>query len=271
MKKIIHYCWFGGNPLPESAINCIESWKKYFPDYEIKEWNESNFDVNCCNYIRQAYQNKKWAFVSDYARFWILYHEGGLYFDTDVEVIKSFSDIVQTGPFMGCEMGGEYGTEVAVAPGLGLGAEPGMHLYKQILDFYQNKTFLKENGQIDQTTVVEYTTSILKSHGWKTEDTLQTIGEVTIYPTEYFCPINYITGVKNITSETRSIHHYAASWHSKADEQIVKIGRFCIKYLGPIWGKRVAHTVDLPYRIKSKLDAMGVKKTLKVIAEKIFR
>ena len=88
IPKVIHYCWFGGNPLPEMALKCIESWKKFLPDYEIKEWNEKNFDLNICEYVKEAYQAKKWAFVSDYARFWILYHEGGVYFDTDVEVIK---------------------------------------------------------------------------------------------------------------------------------------------------------------------------------------
>ena len=103
IPKIIHYCWFGGNPLPELAIKCIESWKKYLPDYEIKEWNESNFDINCCAYVREAYEAKKWAFVSDYARFWILYQHGGLYFDTDVELIKSIDDLIVKGAFMGCE------------------------------------------------------------------------------------------------------------------------------------------------------------------------
>ena len=95
IPKIIHYCWFGGNPLPELAQKCIASWKKYCPDYEIKEWNESNFDLNCCDYVREAYEAKKWAFVSDYARFWILYHEGGVYFDTDVEVLKPIDTIVE--------------------------------------------------------------------------------------------------------------------------------------------------------------------------------
>ena len=105
IPKIIHYCWFGRNPLPESAIKCINSWKKFFPDYEIKEWNEDNFDVNIIPYTAEAYEAKKYAFVSDYARFWILYHFGGIYFDTDVEVIKPFDDILERGPFMGREQG----------------------------------------------------------------------------------------------------------------------------------------------------------------------
>ena len=103
IPKIIHYCWFGGNELSELAKKCISSWRKYCPDYEIIEWNESNFDINLCQYVREAYKEKKWAFVSDYARFWILYNFGGIYMDTDVELIKSIDDLVEYGSYMGCE------------------------------------------------------------------------------------------------------------------------------------------------------------------------
>ena len=116
IPKIIHYCWFGGNPLPEDAKKYIESWRKYCPGYEIKEWNESNFDINCCDYVREAYEAKKWAFVSDYARFYILYQYGGLYFDTDVEMIRPLFSILQKGSFMGMEVN----SPACVAPGLSL-------------------------------------------------------------------------------------------------------------------------------------------------------
>jgi len=120
IPKIIHYCWFGRNPLPASAQKCIDSWKKYFPDYEIKEWNEDNFDVNRIPYSRDAYAAKKFAFVSDYARFWILYYMGGVYFDIDVEVIHPMDDLIEKGPYMGWEkpdMSGRY----TINPGLGRG------------------------------------------------------------------------------------------------------------------------------------------------------
>ena len=146
IPKVIHYCWFGGNPLPEMALKCIESWKKFLPDYEIKEWNEKNFDLNICEYVKEAYQAKKWAFVSDYARFWILYHEGGVYFDTDVEVIKPFEDIIENGAFMGCEVTErkkKLNTDIAVNPGLGLGAPAGLSLYKEILEFCEKYNILK--------------------------------------------------------------------------------------------------------------------------------
>ena len=97
IPKIIHYCWFGGNELSELAKKCISSWRKYCPDYEIIEWNESNFDINLCQYVREAYKEKKWAFVSDYARFWILYNFGGIYMDTDVELITSIDGLVEYG------------------------------------------------------------------------------------------------------------------------------------------------------------------------------
>ena len=125
IPKVIHYCWFGRNPLPSLAIKCIESWRKYLPDYEIKEWNEDNFDVNIIPYTQEAYQVGKYAFVSDYARFWILYKYGGLYFDTDVEVIKPMDDIIARGPFMGCEKDVSDTSVASVAPGLGLGVNPG--------------------------------------------------------------------------------------------------------------------------------------------------
>lgn len=134
IPKKIHYCWFGRNPLPESALKCIASWRKYLPDYEIIEWNEDNFDVNSIPYTRQAYESKKYAFVSDYARFKILYEHGGLYFDTDVEVIRPMDDIIAKGPFMGFEINPcTERPQGAVNPGLGLGAVAQMPIYLSLI------------------------------------------------------------------------------------------------------------------------------------------
>lgn len=210
IPKVIHYCWFGGNPLPEDAKKYIETWKKYCPDYEIKEWNESNFDVSCCAYVKEAHEAKKWAFVSDYARFAILYKYGGVYFDTDVEIIKPIDDILAKGPFMGLERN----EPCCVAPGLGLAANPGLGLYKEILDFYKKKHFRKENGKLDITTVVDYTTEILKKHGLKPILGVQYVAGVYIYPVEYFSPMDVETRELKITNNTYTIHHYAASWYS---------------------------------------------------------
>ena len=140
IPKIIHYCWFGRNPLPELAQKCIASWKKYLPDYEIKEWNEDNFDVNIIPYTAEAYAQKKYAFVSDYARFWIQHKYGGIYFDTDVEVIRPIDDIIARGNFMGFETdpNSEKGdaSNASVNPGLGLGVAPGLGVIIKLLDYY---------------------------------------------------------------------------------------------------------------------------------------
>lgn len=217
IPKKIHYCWFGRNPLPDSAIKCIESWKKFFPDYEIIEWNEDNFDVNSIPYIQQAYEAKKYAFVSDYARFKILYEHGGLYFDTDVEVIKQMDDIIKQGPFMGYEIDPSpkniYG---AVAPGLGLGAERNMPIYKDILKAYENFRFINDDGTQNQKTVVSYITEILQTHGLTPIQGIKEIAGVTIYPMEYFNPLESLTGKLKKTHNTRSIHWYMNSWSDRA-------------------------------------------------------
>ncbi|MDY5036481.1 MAG: glycosyltransferase [Prevotella sp.] len=215
IPKIIHYCWFGGNPLPEDAKKCIESWKKFLPDYEIKEWNESNFDVNIIPYTREAYRLKKYAFVSDYARFWVLYQFGGIYFDTDVEVIRPLDDIVARGGFMGCETDPKSGPtsyKTEANPGLGLGVAPGLGLIRKIMDYYEQAQFEFHPDIKTQETVVAITTRILREHGLKDVKGIQEVEGVWIYPSEYFCPINITTMRLHITSNTRTIHHYAGTW-----------------------------------------------------------
>ena len=233
IPKKIHYCWFGGNPLNDLGITCLESWKRYFPDYEIIEWNESNFDINCCQYVREAYEAKKWAFVSDYARFKILYEQGGIYFDTDVEVIKPFDEVLNKGNFMGCES-----AVSAVNPGLGLAVAPGLGLIKEILEDYEKASFLNEDGSLDLTTIVTRTTNILKRHGLQDINRIQTVAEVNIYPREYFCPIDMTTGKIEITPNTYSIHRYAGSWESKESLFRGKVFRF----INRTFGKKVADT-----------------------------
>ena len=158
IPKIIHYCWFGRNTLSPLAIKCIESWKKYFPDYEIKEWNEANFDVNIIPYTQEAYEAKKYAFVSDYARFWILYHYGGLYFDTDVEIIRSMNVIIEKGSFMGCENNDKEGKnlfqKLGVNPGLGMGSIPYHPFYKEMLDLYVSEHFKNNKGVLNLKNII---------------------------------------------------------------------------------------------------------------------
>lgn len=263
IPKVIHYCWFGGKPLPELAQKCIESWKKYFPDYKIKEWNESNFNLECCSYVREAYKEKKWAFVSDYARFWILYHEGGIYFDTDVEVIKNFENIIDKGAFMGCENIDKF--KLGINPGLGLGAPPGLKLYREILEYYQTMHFKYKKETIQ--TVVYYTTEILKKYNWNEVGRIELIENIYIYPPEYFCPFNYITGEWNITDKTVSIHHYAATWHSWLEDKIMFIER-CDQIAHPIQYK-IRRCISFPFRALNKIEKLGLKETIKFIKKKI--
>lgn len=278
IPKIIHYCWFGGNPLPEDAVKCISSWRKYFPDYEIKEWNESNFDLNSCDYVKEAYQAKKWAFVSDYARFDILYKYGGLYFDTDVEVVKSFDDILAKGGFMGQEAGASSGVNptsniagslesgVVANPGLGIAVAPGLRLYREILDQYKSLHFLKD-GVIDTTTICTYTTNILKKYGYdEYKKDIQEVAGITIYPPEYFCPQNCNTGEMKITENTRSIHHYSASWYSVWEDAIAKIEK-CKNRNGIEF--KVRRICSFPFRVANKVDKMGWKKTFSFVRKKI--
>lgn len=212
IPKKIHYCWFGGKPLPELALLCIESWRKFLPNYEIIRWDESNYDVNKIPYISEAYKAQKFAFVSDYARFDILYKQGGLYFDTDVEVIKDMSPIVSEGAFMGCE---KNASGYHIASGLGLGAESGMAIFEEILENYNEKHFRQEDGSFDFTTVVEIITVIFNKYGFVcSKNEIQKIKDVTIYPPEYFCPRNGWFNQYQLGENTYSIHHYAASWMS---------------------------------------------------------
>ena len=220
IPKIIHYCWFGGNPLPELAKKCIASWKKFLPDYEIKEWNEQNYDVRKITYTAQAYDAKKYAFVSDYARFWILYQYGGIYFDTDVEVIRPIDDIISKGNFMGFETDPKPqlkadASEASINPGLGMGVAPGLGIIKKMLDFYEGKHFVHEAVMRNQITVVHIATQVLRENGLKNVTGIQEVAGCFIYPSEYFCPINVTTGRIHVEKNTRTIHHYAGTWVDK--------------------------------------------------------
>ena len=243
IPKVIHYCWFGRNPLPKSALKCIASWKKFFPDYEIKDWNEDNFDVNMIPYTKEAYEAKKYAFVSDYARFWILYHYGGIYFDTDVEVIKPMDDIIERGAFMGREAG----TNGKVAPGLGLAVEKENPVYRALLDIYDSVSFLNMDGSLNLKTIVNYTTDLLIHEGLKMEDVFQIVSGINIYPSPVFCPMDSTTGIIRITDQTVSIHHYDCTWmnHNSLRFQLHRLKNFVFNLLGIRLAKIIIHISSL--------------------------
>ena len=213
IPKIIHYCWVGGNPLPKSAQKCIKSWKKYCPDYEIIEWNESNYDFRQNQYMKEAYEAKKWGFVPDYARLDIVYRYGGIYLDTDVELVKPLDDLLQYKGFAGFE------SPRFVALGLGFGAEAGNRTIKKLMDSYEDLHFIKEDGTLKLTPSPELNTNVLTAEGLLLNNTAQTVGELSVFPTEYFCPKSFETGYITLTENTYSVHHYDSLWYNDAQQE----------------------------------------------------
>ena len=217
IPKIIHYCWVGNAPKPKSVLYCIESWKKFCPDYEIKEWNESNYDFSKNHYMKQAYDAKKWGFVPDYARLDIIYQYGGIYLDTDVELVKSFDELLDQDAFMGFENTGDG--EYFVNCGQGFGAVPKHEIIKAARDLYDNLEFINFDGTLNMLASPHYTTQTLCQFGLEQKDKEQKLPNMMIYRSDVLCPKNFRTGKLNVTDKTVSIHHFTASW---LDDQIKK-------------------------------------------------
>ncbi len=206
IPKIIHYCWFGRGKMPKLAGKCIKSWKKYCPDYKIKEWNEDNFDLDLYPYVREAYDNRKFAFVTDVVRLYALYHEGGIYMDTDVEVLKPLDPFLRHVAFSGFE------DEENVPTGI-MASEKGSLWAKENLDYYNGRHFLKDDGSFDNTTNVFTITNYMLKHGLVQNNTLQDFPNlITMYPKEYFCPLSWNGRIMHLTENTVTIHHFAGSW-----------------------------------------------------------
>ena len=211
IPSIIHYCWFGGRPLPPSALRCIASWKKWLPNCEIREWNEQNFDVNAHPYTREAYAAGKFAYVSDFARYKILEEHGGMYFDTDVEVITSLEDLLEKGAFMGIEQG----TPISVNPGLGAGCPPQHPFFKEMCRYFESLSFYNPEGKPTAGFVVPGTTKHLLQHGFKRENRYQEVAGVSIYPADYFDPMDNATGKIKLSINTRTIHRSGRTWSNQ--------------------------------------------------------
>lgn len=257
LPKIIHYCWFGKGPLPEEAKKCISSWEKYCPGYEIRRWDETNFDIKCCKYVEDAYKSKKWAFVSDFARFCILYNYGGIYFDTDVEMIKNIDDIVEKGPFMGMEHVGK------VNPGLGLGGNKGLDLFKEIIDEYMTSNFYKFPGVQEDENVVGKVTKVLIRKGFQTDlSSIQIVQNIFIYPTEFFAPFDYITKELKITKNTRTIHHYSGTWINKKEIKINELKNESTRCNNRIL-KKILKLKILILKVDNRINELGIAEFLK--------
>ena len=211
IPKIIHYCWFGGREKPALAQACLRSWKRFAPDFELKEWNESNFDLSSAPaYVRQAMDARRWAFVTDYVRLVALTRYGGVYMDTDVELKKPLTQYLHHQAFAGFE------AIDRVQTGL-LACEPGFQLFEEFLHHYDTAVFLREDGSTDLTTNVEILTRLCVERGLRLDNSRQCVDGLTVYPKEIFCPVEYETGKLKKSRKTVCIHWFSASWHTQQE------------------------------------------------------
>ena len=211
IPKKIHYCWFGKGKMPELALKSIESWRVKLPDYELKEWNENSFDINSNFYVKEAYESRKFAFVTDYVRLYALYTEGGIYMDTDVEVLKNLDSFLDLPAFSGFE------DNVHIPTGI-MAAEKGSVWAGWQLKYYDDRHFLLPDGTLDLTTNVEIIGRLMGEKGFILRNGLYNFQNIiTIFPRDYFCPKSHTTGKIELTQNTYTIHHFAGSWKSTSD------------------------------------------------------
>lgn len=212
IPKIIHCCWLSGEDFPNDVRKCMDSWGKKLPDYEIKLWNTNNFDVNICQYTKEAFSAKKYAFVSDFVRLYALYHYGGIYLDSDIEVLKSMDCFLNEKAFTGFE------DESNVAAWI-LGSEKGNPLFKELMDEYYSRNFIKENGDYDMTPNPKYVTECMVRHGLiLKQDIIQKLDYITVFPMDYFCPYNPYRRDTKFTENTYVNHYFNGAW--RPDELI---------------------------------------------------
>ena len=223
ISKIIHYCWFGPNDFPDLEKKCMETWKKLKPEYEFMFWNEDTFDINSVPYVREAYKKGKYAFVSDYVRMYALYNYGGIYLDTDVEVIDKLEEFLNNIAFIGFENRTMIGTGI-------IGAEKKSKLFKEMLKYYQKHHFIDKKGNIDTTTNVQIISRILSGQGFIPQNSEQILEQIHIYPRDVFCPKKMDDGTFDVSDRTVTIHHFAGSWLTEREkkEEQVKFGEISV-------------------------------------------
>ncbi len=246
IPKIIHYCWVGGGEKPASVLRCIESWRKYCPDYELREWNEGNYDFTKNAYMRQAYQAKKWGFVPDYARLDIVLEQGGIYLDTDVEMVRSLDELLDNECFMGFEA--PESRTPSVAPGLGFGAVAGSDVLRRMRDAYDGVDFLNPDGSLNLLPSPGYATAALCALGLVREDRDQRLPGVMVYASDVLCPMGFETGRLRRTARTVSIHHYDASWFDERQQRERRTKLRCKKLFGQALGTKLANAINFARR-----------------------
>lgn len=263
IPKKIHYCWFGKNPIPQEYKNYIESWKKYCPDYQIIEWNEDNYDISKNKYMKDAYSEKKWGFVPDFARLDIIYNEGGFYLDTDVELLRSLDELRENVAYMGIE-----GDQITVSPGLGFGAEPQNGVIKDLRDLYNDLSFYNEDGTLNTRPSPYYATEFFIKKGFEKENKNQIINGFKIYSSEYFAPKDYYSGDVSITEKSISIHQYSMSWVDPKVVQFHKFRQEVQRHTGKKFAYFCERIYSAPYRIYKKFKEKGFYGTIKFVFHK---
>lgn len=256
IPKVIHYCWFGRNPLPELAVKCIESWRKHCPDYQIIEWNESNYNVSKHPFIEKAYIQKKWAFVADYARVDILYNYGGVYLDIDVELLSNLDRFLKYDFYAGFE------TERYINFGLGYGSCAKHSVLKDILDVYDGIEFPDDDLTLTDIACPKIQTQVLQKYGLICNNRNQIVKDCYIFRTEYFCPITFDTGKMHITDRTVSVHHFSASWFSSNEKKIHFIRKKLTNAFGVKIGNKIGDIISMNYRLIIRLKTKGIKQTI---------
>lgn len=216
IPRVIHYCWFGNKEIPEQNRKWLDSWRKFCPDYKIVEWNEKNYDVTKNKYMHEAYNAEKWGFVSDYARLDIIFNQGGIYLDTDVELIKSLDELLYQDAFMG--MSGNRN----ISLGLGFGARQGLEIIEKLRCEYDCCSFYAEDGSMDLTTVAVRQIPFFEKLGYQKNGEFQMLENVTIYPEKFLAGKSAFTGEIRPTKHTFAIHHYDASWVSEEQKMSTK-------------------------------------------------
>ena len=245
IPKIIHYCWMSGEPFPELIKECIDTWKKFLPDYKIIEWNKNNFDVNMSSFTKEAFDAKKYAFVSDYVRLYVLYNYGGIYLDSDIKVLKSFDDLLNNKAFSGFESKERVGVWL-------LASEKGNSLFKEMLDCYKDKHFIKNDGSLD----LEPNTSLLKPVFFfffiVFNNKYQKNKYITIYPKDYFCPLDESTGELNITKNSYAMHLFNGAWVPKEQKEYTNLYKlYYNKYRKwyPVFFAKIIAKIIVNYKI----------------------
>lgn len=255
IPKIIHYCWFGKGELPEKARKCIASWKRFCPDYELIQWNEDNYEIPNIPFLKKAYEDRKWSFVTDYVRLDAVHRMGGIYFDTDVELLKPIDELLSYQAYFGFE------EATTVNTGLGFGAEKHCGILQEMMQCYDRLLPCQTDEEYFQHTCPIVQTPILEKRGLLLNGKTQMLGDIMVFSAEYMNPRDYMTGQLCKTENTISIHWYDASWQSLADQKVLELRH----KLTPIFGVKNAWRIAV---LIQYTRYKGLRETLRYYRDK---